>query len=327
MIKICVFDIDPHGACSYYRGIGVLAKLKKLNPEITVQYMEQATWFELADADICFFVRPTEGSFLQAINMAKDLHIPVWIDFDDLLDEIPLCNPSFEYFQGGGLENFKKCIDVADVMTVSTQSLADYYKNLCPVPIKVIENAFNDYSYTFQKPSKKSKFINWRGSITHRDDLLSCSKDIFSLSQSYREWTWSFLGGDPWYIANHIENAYVSKQLDIIAYNKLTEEFHPEIQMVPLEFSDFNSAKSNIAWIESTSMGAATIAPNLPEFDRPGVIRYSEETGNFGYYLEKMIKSQSFREENYLASFEYVKENLMLSEVNKKRLQIVEEIV
>lgn len=56
-------------------------------------------------------------------------------------------------------------------------------------------------------------------------------------------------------------------------------------------------------------------------------MNYTEKQDSFGYYLEKCIKSKTFREENYLKSYEYIKENLLLSKINLKRLEIIERLL
>jgi hypothetical protein len=46
---------------------------------------------------------------------------------------------------------------------------------------------------------------------------------------------------------------------------------------VNLYYNQFNLCKSHIAWLEATFAGAVTIAPNWPEFNRLGVVRYNDE--------------------------------------------------
>ncbi len=55
----------------------------------------------------------------------------------------------------------------------------------------------------------------------------------------------------------------------------MIHRLQPAIMIVPLVDNDFNRAKSNIAWLEGCFAGAAVIAPDFPEFQRPGVLNYS----------------------------------------------------
>lgn len=326
MIRIAICDTAPDGACSYYRSIGPLSKLRKINPNIHVEYLNSVSWPVLMGFDILYLERPVEENYVQSIEMAKEFGLKTWIDFDDCLHEIPKDNPSYDYF-GRKRPSMEKVLQVADVVTVSTPFLKGYYQKFNE-NIHIVENAFNDYHYSFDKVEKTQDIINWRGSTTHRQDLLSCVRAMHSLSAIHPEWAWCFIGNDIWYVTDKIQNCFNLPETDIVTYHKFIKELRPAIQIVPLLNTPFTSSKSNIAWIEGTWSGAATIAPNLPEFNRPGVIQYTaEDNDHFGYYLEKAMKSASFRKENYEKSYEYIKENLMLSHVNKKRIEILENLI
>jgi len=332
-IKIKVCDPVPDGACCFYRSLGPLSKLQKLNPNISIEHMQVVSWYTMTDADILFFERPQDKSYLEAIELAKDYNIPVWIDFDDNLFDLPDYNPGYSHYNKKNIrEIVANCIKLADVVTVSTQAVKDAYEYLNP-NIIVIENALNDYNFPLKKVQQKFKTISWRGSNTHRRDLLSCSQGIFNIAEKYiKDWAWVFIGGkvngDLWYITDGVKNHFNMKESDIITYHKYIKDLAPTIQIVPLVNNEFNKGKSNIAWIEGTWSGAATVAPNLPEFEKPGVINYNtEKDGSFEYTLEKLIKSTSFRDQKYNESFEYIHDNLLLSKINNKRLEVIKELL
>jgi hypothetical protein len=325
LIKIKICDVAPKSACSYYRGIGPFSKLHKLNNLIDVEFVENMNWNHLINCDILYLVRPVENNYIEVLKTAQDFGVKVWIDYDDCLPEIPADNPSYNYFtQEYILDNINYAIKNADIVSVSSEHIKQYFSKINP-NIIVIENAFNDYNYKFEKKENNTKVISWRGSATHRNDLLSCKIEMVDVSTKFPEWEWVFLGGDPWYISESINNSISIGELEIIKYNKIFSGINPAIHLIPLVESDFNKSKSNIAWIEATWTGAVCIAPNyLPEFKKPGILNYNE---NFGYLIEKAIKSKSFRQENYNQSFEYIHDNLLLSKINQKRIQIIEEQV
>ena len=96
--------------------------------------------------------------------------------------------------------------------------------------------------------------------------------------------------------------------------------------MVPLEFNNFNLSKSNCAWIEGTMTGSAVIGPDIEEFRRPGVIGYKTEA-DFARVLKYAMRNPEFRKDSQAASLEYVRENLFLSKVNSKRLELFSSIL
>ena len=325
MIKIKICDTAPHGACSYYRGIGPLSKLRKINPNVQIEYIENVSWTVLTDCDILFLVRPVENAYIESIEMAKKFGVKVWIDFDDCLHEIPPDNPGFKYFrQPYILSNMEKSIKLADIVTVSTHEIKRFYQQFNP-NIQIVENAFNDYNYRFDPRTNDARFISWRGSNTHRVDLQSCVNDIAAVASHFPDIEWVFIGGDnPWFVTDRIQKASSITDMEITKYNKYIWDLGPSIHIVPLIDSVFNRAKSNIAFIEATWAGAACLCPSLPEFAVPGAVNY---TDNFLYLLEKLIKSRTFRMENYERAYQYVKDYLLLSTVNQKRIKIIEEVL
>jgi hypothetical protein len=333
MIKISICDTAPEGACSYYRSIGPLSQLRKINPDIQVEYLNNVSWPILSNTDILYLERPVENNLIKSIEMARQMGIKVWVDFDDCLHEIPKDNPSYDYFKLK-ISGMERSLDLADVITMSTPAMKQYYetknfnkdsKEEIKRNIHIVENAHNDYLYPFNHIEKTVDFINWRGSATHRQDLLSCVRAMHDVAMQFPQWGWTFVGNDIWFVTDGIKNHFNLKETDVISYNQFIRELMPAIQIVPLLNTLFTHAKSNIAWLEGTWVGAATLAPDIPEFLRPGVINYkAEDNDNFAYYLEKMIKSTSFRKENYEISFEYIRKNLLLSQINKKRIEILE---
>jgi hypothetical protein len=273
-------------------------------------------------------MRPVENNYIESMELAQSYGVPVWVDFDDILHEVPEDNPSYKYFsQKHILENLEFALKNANIVTFSTKELKKYYDYIREDSI-VIENAFNDYNYVLKDEYNDSKIISWRGSDTHRKDLMSQFGSITSINSRFDDWQWFFLGCSPYYITEFLKNYQVQDQVEIIRYNRLMINLCPAIHIVPLVHSVFNRAKSNIAWIEATSAGAVCLVPRLPEFEKPGMVNYSEvNPSNFEYVFEKMIKSKSFREENFKKSRDYIKNNLLLSQVNIKRLEIVKELV
>ena len=325
MIKIKICDLAPIGACSYYRGIGPLSKLRELNPEIQIEYLSGVAWFSLADCDILFFVRPTEKTYIEAMELARSYGVPVWVDYDDCLHLVPEDNPGSDYFkQEYLLKNIEYALKVADIVTFSTSFLKEYYKDIRPDSI-VIPNAFNDYNYPLAIAPNDTEIISWRGSNTHRLDLLSQKQAMIETAAAFPDWKWVFIGGDPlWYITDDIKNSHGIKEMEIVRYNRFMMNLRPSIHITPLLSSDFNTAKSNIAFIEAVSAGSVCLGADLPEFRVPGCINY---TDNFSYLLSKLIKSKSFRRENWEKSLTYIQDNLMLSQINQKRIKIIEEVL
>lgn len=329
-MKIAIHEPMPMSAVAFYRSIGTFSYLKKINKNIEITIPDQISWKSLLGADIFYMERPQHHSDLQGLHLAKDFNLKIWIDYDDNLHEIPHYNPSYKmYKEPGIMQRIEEALSLADIVTVSTPALYEHYSNYSK-NVHIIENAHNDYQYPFFKKEVSSGSINWRGSATHRQDLLSVAKDLWSFSEKYKETAWTFIGNDVWYITDRLQNqknCFVISECDIIDYFKFINELKSSIQIVPLVKNIFNEGKSNIGWIEGTFAGSCTIAPDLPEFRKPGVVNYLYKEDSMFYYLDKTMKSKDFRQKNYNQSFDYIQENLLLSKINKKRIEIIEKII
>ena len=157
MINIGICEAAPLGACSYYRTLGPFSKLRKKDKNINISHIVTVSWPALTNIDILMLGRPADPNYIDAIKTANNFGIKTWIDFDDCLHEIPEHNPSYEYYRKPRMDKSKLPIDymidaieMADIMTVSTQGIKDYYSKFRN-DIIVIENAFNDYNFPFQK--------------------------------------------------------------------------------------------------------------------------------------------------------------------------------
>jgi hypothetical protein len=320
-MKIKLITTQPHGACSYYRSLGVFQKIKDLQIDSTGEF----DWYNINDVDCVFFERPITPNHLLAIKYAKDYGVKTWVDYDDNLLEIPTWNPMFSYLTNKTTQDtIIKCLEYADIVTVPTVALKEQFQKFNK-NIEIIPNAFNDYNFNLEyKPSKNQKIL-WRGSITHRKDILYYQKMLVDTAAANKEWEWNFIGKDIWYITEVIANRREHPELNIIPYFNRIKSINPAIYIVPLYPCAFNEAKSNCGWLEATYAGACTIAPKTAEWIRPGIINY-ESREDFGVKLQTLISDPEKREKNYKASYEYIKANLQLSKVNKQRSYILENI-
>jgi len=154
--------------------------------------------------------------------------------------------------------------------------------------------------------------------------LLPYSNQIWNVANKSK-WNWEFIGNDLWYITDNIKRKNILPEMNLPLYFKTIKNINPAIYIVPLEFNNFNRSKSNCGWLEMTYAGAVTLAPNMPEWIRPGIVNY-DNPEEFQDKLELLMSDVGLRKRNYEKSYEYIKENLLLSIVNKQRKQILNKI-
>ena len=330
-MKILIVTPVTTDSCSFYRSGGIAPDLReKLNRNfptdiyVTSWDKEKFVWQNLIEYNLIMFQRPYTDMSLQMGLYVKNLGIPLWVDFDDYLLDIPLGNPAYETI-GKVRENIKKITAIADVVSVTTDLLRDqlqpYQKN-----IHVIPNAFNDYIFKKRKnQEERQKMILWRGGDSHLPDLMMFAEPIMRVMKNYSDWNFTFMGLLPWFMDYQANMFHMPAQDPIFYFNTITTIGSPVFH-VPLIDNLFNRCKSNIAFIEAAYSGSACIAPDWDEWKRPGVLNYTDEIGYYAW-LENVIKGEvDIRQEADLA-WEYVTDQLMLSKVNELRVDLVKSLI
>ncbi len=323
-MKIKIVSSMPGGSTSFFRSIAPFAALRKIDKNIEVEYLTAVDWFLISDADMLYLERPADDQFLAAVLLAKNYGVPVWVDYDDNLFEVPEDHPHSETFQNIKLRNnIKTILELADVVTVTTQDLKKSFSSFRE-DITVIENAFNDYKYSMPDEVSHNAIISWRGSDTHKPDLLKYRNAIWELAKKHElETAWLFLGAPCAYITNGLppKNFRHEGALPLVPYYRYIKDTKPAIQMVPLVDNVFNRCKSNIGWLDGMIGGSVCVAPDFPEWQKPGIFRFTDPE-TFKKAIESAMDT-SLRAAAYTLSKQYILENLLLSKINLKRVEII----
>jgi hypothetical protein len=319
---------DIEDATSLYRSSGPLCELRR-NMDLNLIFMDKLGENKLEFADAVFMQRPAGANHLQLAQMCKDNGVPLWVDYDDLLFDIPKDNPAhLSYMNPEIRKSVVKIIQMATVVTVSTEQL-----KRCFQPkgaslndrIFVINNAIPRRFMNLAKPYQYKKHVNWRGSNTHQKDLAEFANEIVELSEERKDTTFTFVGYNPWFITQYMDpqRAIVAPPMSIGDYFRFMVATNPSVQIVPLDSSMFNLCKSNIAWLEGCLAGAVTVAPAWPEWSKkPGVLNY-KSTEEFKMRIAQALDEPTEMAKQHAASWEHINAHYFLPTVNKKREEIV----
>lgn len=332
MTKILACVPMAFDATSYYRSYGVFPNLKKQVPNLFIDgyggWNRKYTWAELMPYDILFMQRPAHPDWLALAKYCKNLGMKIWVDHDDNLFELPPYNRVVDTYDEKVKRVMWDLMSLADVVTVSTPAIQKYFEGL-NIKSVVIPNALNDLINPMVESYNQTEGIQqivWRGSETHQADLYAVQLQVREAITIRPSTLWSFIGFNPWHITmdQHESKWQYVKQEDIMIYYDKLKALKPQLMHVPLIMDGLNICKSNIAWIEATAAGAVTLGPDWPEWQRPGIIHYRD----LEEYQKLLI--DPFDEEkmkvNWEASRDYINENLLLTHVNKQRVEILNEL-
>ena len=269
MVKLLVASQDHLSATAYYRTWGVFKYINSLSKSTGIQIEayqmpKKLDWRTIQDSDIVYFERPFMPEDLNKIGMLKKMGVPVWVDYDDNLYDIQADNPAYEYYPKRIHPIIKECVELADVVTVSTDNLAKHYasKNT-----KVIRNALP--KELLNRPLKKEQdnYIVWRGGMSHEGDVYCYWDEIKALLKRFQV---MFLGATPNFIkyeAKKNHNIKIIPPMPLENYLTTLFSISPKAFIVPLDDNEFNKGKSNIAALEALVTGAMAVTPKWHEWN------------------------------------------------------------
>lgn len=329
-ISILMIVPNRNDATSLYRATGPFAQLRR-DHDLNLVFTDKVDESILDMVDMVFMQRPATESYKTVARMCKDNKTPLWVDFDDLLFDIPRDNPAYEgYMQPAVRAAIVEIIQCATVVTTSTQQLKMCFqppKAVLNNRVYVIPNALHDKYLDLAQPYRHKPHVNWRGSNTHMKDLAEYAAELIDIAAERKNTTFTFVGYNPWFITDSMppNNAIVTAPMGISDFFRFMSTTNPSVQVVPLAANMFNLCKSNIAWIEATLAGAVTVCPHWPEWVKPGAINY-KSGDEFKAGIERVLDDPEHSRQLHELSWNYIRKNLILSQVNDQRMRIVNEL-
>ena len=324
----------PVDGTSLVRGMGPLTAMSKQDRRLELVMPPQSpkgwdlNWAWIASCDALFLQRPFQAHEAQAAVMAKMMGKPVWVDWDDDLMCVPSHNPKQHLYDPKQVgPSLAHLVNLADFVTVSTKEIQGRRNEMLQTKgdlkpngkIKIVPNAC---MWPLSEGPRERR-ITWRGASNHDADVidfLAPMEELSTLPQHSR-WKWTFIGDPGWQVEERIPEANFELDYggDAFLYMRIFRELAPYVHIVPLRNDAFNRCRSNLAWIEATAAGAVVIAPDWPEWHRPGIINYTdaqcfkrELRGVMETFAIGESKAGRAEHSNVAMSREWIKQNIML---------------
>lgn len=338
MKKLGILCPKPQDGTSWYRGFHPLSRLEKQMPDwkfhyFDVEQIDDWFWSTGIGCDVLFLQRPSNESLIEFVTDAKIIGTKIWLDFDDDLLTVPSSNPSHKFYSSPQKKKaIKKLCEMAHVVTVSTQGLADSMPETAK-RVEIVPNCsdlrIQGHTEKLKTVQKIDKLIFWRGSATHDEDLFEYCEAMAEIAKLHKDWKFFFLGA-PWWGVNRFipENQLLTfPPVHLPRYFSFIEAMSPEICIVPLARNVFNTRKSNIAWQEASLAGSACVVPNWTEWQHEGAMLY-ENPKEFVQCVSALIKDPSFRARCVQMSREKIRQIFDLETVGvARRREILESLV
>jgi hypothetical protein len=330
MANVLFLTESTTNACSFYRVAGVVKDLRRKMPDddfTVVQWNQiELHWATIMNFDIIMAQRPFTKGHLDFCQFVKSVNIPLWLDYDDNLFCVPPENKAHWVYDSPEVhKTIQEIMKLANVITVTNsdlkQSLLPFNKN-----IEIIPNAFNDTILKRGILPQRSHMVLWRGTDTHIYDLQVYANAINKATVEFKEKQFLYMGFYPYFLMKNAEtlNMFVQKDQDIVLYFLNTFKLAPLCVHVPLVDELFNRCKSDIAFIEGAYFGAVCNVPHW--WNAPGAFKYTDQKS---YYenMRTILSGEVDIEAQNRISWEYIQDNLLLSRVNIKRVELINNLL
>lgn len=209
------------------------------------------------------------------MRVAQQLGQRIIVDIDDHFDGLhdanrakALTDPSNN--RAYNTDHFRAIVEQADVVTVTTPFLLDYYQDKAK-DVRLIRNGINPNQFREIKHANRKPVIGWAGATSWRSNDLEHLRswlpdflekhDLEFLHSGHEPDAPEFheLTGVPIERMLHMRMQPIHRYADMLAF---------DIGIVPLSQIDFNRAKSAIKGLEYAASGIPFVADPLPEYER-----------------------------------------------------------
>jgi processive 1,2-diacylglycerol beta-glucosyltransferase len=263
----------------------------------------------------------------QAIHtIAKKNKIPLILDLDDLLFELPEDHPdrTRHIFSASLLPTFLAMLE-ADFITVTTQPLHDYVSDFNE-HVVVLPNYLDDQLWSrkalVQNPKADSKIIiGYMGGHTHQPDLALIVPVIEQLSRQYAgRLEFIFWGSQPpkelsAFPSVHWHDEITWNYQDFAAYFQAQ---HADILVAPLADNQFNRCKSPIKYLEYGALGAPGIYSRVEPYSSmitQGINGFLASTADeWLEALVRLVENPALRQSIAANATEHINSNWLLSD-------------
>lgn len=268
---------------------------------------------DLRNWDIVWMLRPHHYVILPVISEARRLGKPVLIDIDDWLLELPTDNSNSSYFMNRPCqETIRMALRAATAITASTAVIAER----CAargLRAHVLPNTVDCAKFTRQPRDDGDGpiTIGFCGSPSHHLDMPLVMPGLHDLLQKYPGRVRVVSMGCPMPELQGLADYTYHEPVVATEYPRALSNLRLDIGLAPLRDTFFNSAKSDIKYLEYAATGAAIIASPVPPYqtsvreDR-GVFARANTPDAWSVAMRRLIEDPGLRRQLATNAYEWV---------------------
>lgn len=259
-------------------------------------------WIQLASSPVCYRIA----------KEAKAQGVKVVYDVDDRFDAVPPENPAAAIYVEQKVKEVWDIIELADLVTVSTNHLKEYIGRRVGDKVRVLHNLVpaSIVPDRFPRPQDHTRIL-WAGSPTHKRDLDLVAPALSRvLNRANGNVRFVCFGERP-------PEGLPKDCVDLIPFVPFTDylsklaEVGAHFAIAPLEDNDFNRAKSAVKHSEYSACGYPALYSPVGEYaelpEESGRILVAD--GDWERALTSSIEGPNFMTQLGLQAQEWVRKN------------------
>jgi glycosyltransferase involved in cell wall biosynthesis len=297
-------------AIKYYRQILPASYLKQytdLRFSVFQGGNEHAIAELLCKTDLLLLQGLSDERWIEIARMVKKDNVKIVIDYDDNFFKVNPLSPHYEFlgteefiwvmpngnkvkiWEDGknfsieknrkNLDKLKEGLELADLITVTTDVLGEVYKPYCDNVVSLPNCVdLNVWKKLPLMPHKEIR-IGWFGGHSHYHDWRLLKEVLPAISKKYPQVKFVIMGQTFWDVLKHIkpEQIEVHTWVHNMAYPYKAAILDLDMMIIPLQKDDFNICKSPIKWIEAGSLFVPSVASAIS----PYIELHKEDNGIF----------------------------------------------
>ena len=316
--KVISVNEDRYG-CGYYRILWPDQIISSENPDIEIRNSQSLVTAPVfyEGVDIVRIQKMAHDSHLQYLKwFEKEVKsknpVRLVYEADDIIlsEDMPVYNQTRYWFKDNRDSIIEIMKNFCDEMTVTTKTLADYYKhktgldniNVIPnyVPKFWMDRFFSPHkmSERYKKFRRKPRILFTSGASHFDHQNLNGGSDDFShiiedVIKTVDDFEWIFLSCCPPKLKEFEKNGKIKvfKFKNIYKYPYFLDSLEPLMIVAPLAKNIFNECKSDIKLKESNALGIPCVLQNLEPYKHAP---FKFNTGNEMIDLvKKILKDKS----------------------------------
>lgn len=288
--------------CAFYRIKQPLAALSGEHPDQYVTGWGSMLPANKADFDVVIGQRVNQNDELATpvttlVKLAADYDQMLVYELDDDIFNVPESNPGYPYYsQVAVQENTKTCARLADLVTVSTEPLAEIMRKFNPNTI-VLPNFVDEDVLKIPRPNNPQLVVGWAGGHTHREDFKVIGEALDRMMVKNPDVRFMTIGAN---YASNLPARRVTARRWVPSVKKVYRHVSQfDIGLAPLEENVFNDSKSHIKVLEYAALGMPVVAsPVTPysKFVEHGVTGFLARTEDEWYsFIAMLINDDDLR--------------------------------